>query len=287
MKTASLRFLARRLLPRSLRNTLRNPSKTLRRIWRKLRFATGQVGAVEAYDGWSLRCHPLCVEAFEKFKVDPEQRAELAAFADHCVPGMQFLDVGAHWGFLSLAALHFGGKFAQTVAVEPSEAAGALLKVNLELNAEMNRAKILHKAVGQAPGSVEMLTTGANGDDYFIVPSESRPDVRVVTQTTVDEICGESGYRPTHVKIDVEGYEEEVLRGGKVFLPQNLPTVFLELHGNLIRTRGCQPEEPLRLLESYGYRRFEQDGHAVTFQQLSGNGYNARLVCLAASLPET
>lgn len=280
MNTARLSLIARRLLPRSLRNWLRNPAKTASQAWRKVRFAAGQVGVVDAYEGWTVRCHPCCVEAFEKFKTDPDQRAELAAFAQHYAPGMQFLDLGAHWGFLSLAALHFGGKSAQSVAVEPSEAAGALLKVNLELNAETRRSTVLNKAVGQAPGSVAMLTTGANGDDYFIVPTENRPDVCMVAQTTIDEICDGDGYKPTHVKIDVEGYEEEVILGGKKFLTQSLPKIFLELHGNFIRARGRQPDEPLRLLEDYGYRHFERDGCPVTRQQLSGIDYIVRLVCL-------
>ena len=180
-----------------------------------------------------------------------------------------------------MAALHYGGQTSRSVAVEPSASAERLLKVNLELNACADQTTVLNKAVGQAPGTVEMLTTGANGNDYFVVPTESRPDACSVPQTTIDEICGSSDYQPTHVKIDVEGYEEEVLLGGKTFLSASLPTVFLELHGDLIKARGRQPEEPLRLLSGYGYHRFEQDGQPVTVPMLAEKRYVARLVCLA------
>ena len=279
MANSSLQSFSRQYVPRPLRNALRHPPTTLRRLWKKFRFVSGQTDQVEVREGWTLRCHPLCVEGFSHFKTDPSQQAELDAFVAHCAPGMHLLDLGAHWGFLTLASLHFGGPTARSVAVEPSAAAAALLEINLKLNAYTNRAILVNKAAGQEPGTIEMLTTGAGGNDYFIVPSEKRPDVLVVPQTTIGRICAELAYRPTHVKIDVEGFEEEVMLGGKDFLAEYRPMIFLELHGDLIQARGKDPAEPLRLLESFGYRRFEQDGQAVTMQQLAQANYIARLVC--------
>ena len=279
MSTTVFHSLLRRCVPRGLRNSLRNPSTTIRRAWRKLRFASGQVGAVEPRADWTVRCHPLCVEAFKQFRVDLEQCAELDSFVTHCTPGMRLLDLGAHWGFLTLATLHFGGASARSVAVEPSEAAEKLLKVNLELNGCAERATVLNKAVGERLGTVEMLTTGAGGNDYFVIPTEKRSDTRAVPQTTIDQICDDLDYQPSHIKIDVEGYEEEVLLGAGKFLTASQPTIFLELHGNLIQDRGRQPEAPLQILRGYGYQRFELDGQPVEDADLAARNHVARLVC--------
>jgi hypothetical protein len=70
----------------------------------------------------------------------------------------------------------------------------------------------------------------------------------------VDEICSSRSIKPTHLKIDVEGMEEAVLKGAyRTLSSRSAPIVFLELHCNLIRMVGEDPAESLRILSSHGY----------------------------------
>ena len=107
----------RRWVPRCLRNSLRRPGTSLRRALNKLRRLTGVSGGLELVPGWNLRCHPMCVEEFRAFEQDAEQRQELLSFTHLCEPGMRFMDVGAHWGVFTLAALHFGGAEARCLDI--------------------------------------------------------------------------------------------------------------------------------------------------------------------------
>lgn len=229
-------------------------------------------------DRLTVRCHPLCVREFKVFINDAAQRREMRDFLSRCRPGMQLLDVGAHWGAFTLAALTRQGRSARALCIEASTSAAVMLRKNLGFNGLESLADVIVAAAGSKPGVLKMLTTGAGGADYVIVPAEDRPDTTPVPQVTVDEVCRERGFNPTHVKIDVEGFEEEVLMGAGETLSNLNALLFLELHGDFIRARGGNPLAPLHLAASYGYRSIMLEGVATDLDGVAAVGCNARLV---------
>lgn len=265
-------------MPRSLRNALRAPAKTIARGSAKIRYCLGGVETLEIRPGWRVRCHPLSRLLFEVFVTDPEQRAELDDFVANCEPGMRLLDVGAHWGFFSLAALHFGGPKARALAVEASPDAAKILAINLRMNGVTDRVALVQAAAGSGAGTLQMLTTGAGGADYFVVPSEGRSDTITVPQVALSDLCAERQFWPTHVKVDVEGFEEEVLCGVDSLVQKRRPIIFLELHGDLIRRRHKDPRAVLEQLSAWQYRCFQR-GMEMTEANLNAIGFNARMAC--------
>jgi hypothetical protein len=123
-----------------------------------------------------------------------------------------------------------------------------------------------------------MLTTGAGGADYFVLPQGNRTDTISVRQTRVSTLCEERKFWPTHFKVDVEGLEEEVFRGADAVVERCRPLLFLELHGDIIRQRQGDPREVLRQLRAWGYKCFQRD-YEVSATELECRGYVARLVC--------
>jgi hypothetical protein len=100
-----------------------------------------------------------------------------------------------------------------------------------------------------------MLDTGVIGAGYF-VPADDRPDVAdlsVVDMVTVDELCRTRGFAATHLKVDVEGAELEVLQGAVGVLRQQRPIVSLELHNAILRASGRDPDEVVRHLQGQQY----------------------------------
>ena len=55
------------------------------------------------------------------------------------------------------------------------------------------------------------------------------------------------------LKIDVEGAEAEVLRGGMELLQQHKPVLLIEVHTYALKDFGSSREELLGLLEGLGY----------------------------------
>jgi FkbM family methyltransferase len=201
--------------------------------------------------------------------VDPEQVAELDEFIRACRPSMVLFDLGAHFGVFSLAAAHGGGPRAQIVAVEPSETACRVLRIQARLNDVT--VQVVHAAAGDRPGSTTMLPVGVIADGYFVAADAEHPareTVRVPT-VSIDSLADRLGVDPTHVKIDVEGAEEAVLRGGERTLGGDLaPVLFVELHNDLVRRRGGAPQATLEVLAKYGYHHFTEAGQAVSKNDL-------------------
>lgn len=267
-KLPAAKRIARACAPRSLRNWLRSPAKSATWVWNEARHAAGACEVFEMRPGWRVRSHPSAYRfAYFAQHHDPEQVAELDAFIGECRPSMTLFDLGAHFGLFSLAALHYGGRDARAVAVDPSPTAARMLRIQARLNGAADRLTVVEASAGEQPsGWREMVPTGVNGAGYYLAPQDHAGGELMRTRaTTLDRLAEETSLAPTHVKIDVEGYEASVLRGGRrVLAGEGGPLLFIELHNEIVRAQGGEPRATLDLLDGYGYRLAVFDGSPVS-----------------------
>ena len=146
------------------------------------------------------------------FAGDSERKARELWFLPFMDKRARFLDIGALCGSWTLPALQLG---ASVISVEPDPNFYQIMKKNVKLNN-------FKKWRGYNNGVYDHSFTG---DVYDM------ENVRFITLDNIleDDILHE-GF--TYVKIDVEGAELEVLRGGREFLKANLPYLFIECHGD-------------------------------------------------------
>lgn len=248
----NLKENVRFFLPRAFRNFLRAPVRTLKHQALSLKYTIFRNYAVsQIRPEWKIFCHPLCAEFFNSYQLDPESQEEIENFIYYASPGMTLLDIGCHFGLFTLAALHYGGPLSKVIAVDPSLEISLLFLANVKLNHLEERVHFLQAAVGNA-SKIPMVTTGAFGL-YMMAAVLNHPDAQNVRGMTLPEIADAFALNPTHVKIDVEGYEQNVINGAKNYLSKHRPVIFLELHNKLIRNAGQRPQDLLTDLREIRY----------------------------------
>lgn len=141
-------------------------------------------------------------------------------------PNSLVFDVGANLGQKSDIFLAAGFR---TIVIEPN----LRCQHSLELQFKNNpRATIVRKAVGAAMGASVLYADGSDaagsllpGWNQKLYAGTRRIEEQPVEMTTLDNLIDEFG-SPDYIKIDVEGFEQEVLRG----LSQPVPLLSFEFH---------------------------------------------------------
>lgn len=140
------------------------------------------------------------------------------------------LDVGANIGMTTL--LH--SRLADQVhAFEPSPTTFALLEENVATAARDN--VVLHNfGLGQAPGAFELTYSPNNRSGAYVsdkVKASEGHTTETIRIETMDAFVACGGAREVDViKVDVEGFELNVLRGGADTLARYRPAVVLEMN---------------------------------------------------------
>lgn len=120
-------------------------------------------------------------------------------------------DVGAHVGIFALKAA-FDSRVAKTYAFEPVPETLSALKANLALNPD-RAIETFGEALGNTKEERRLYKPAANNSGLNrLGQTAGAPSISVPVTTVDDRIAG--GLRPpTLMKIDVEGWELEVLKG--------------------------------------------------------------------------
>jgi len=147
--------------------------------------------------------------------------------------GDLFLDIGANVG--SYTILASGVCRAATWAFEPDPDAVRSLKRNLAINNLNKLVTVYELALGDADDEIPFTVGYDTGNR--VASSFGEKNVRMVRQQRLDSLIG--GGRPDPIimiKMDVEGYGEEVLRGARALLANNrLKIIVAEWPTPLIR----------------------------------------------------
>lgn len=167
--------------------------------------------------------------------------------------GDLFVDVGANVGTYTLWAAEQG---AEVIALEPAADTFGLLQENIALNGYVVTA--LRAAAGDHCGNAR-FTAGLDAGNCLA------PDGPVTTKlVTVDSLIGDR--QVTGMKVDVEGFEIDVLRGAvRALADRRIDLIQIEWNQASRFAMGTDRRPVAELLAVYGYRLFRPDaaGHLV------------------------
>lgn len=150
-------------------------------------------------------------------------------------------DIGAHIGLYSVL---FSQKTDNVYSFEPTSTHDNLLLPNLEKN-NITNVKTQKIAFGTKAGLLTEKIYKIWGQSPFEDEYEF---------TTLDEYIESSGIKPTVIKIDVDGFDFEVLKGGENFLKSNNPILCVEVSELALGTRNHSTTDLINYLQNLGYK---------------------------------
>jgi FkbM family methyltransferase len=171
-------------------------------------------------------------------------------------PNAWYFDIGANIGLMS-APLLATEPTLQAVSVEASPRTARYLAQTIAASPRRDRWRMVAKAIGAAEGEIEFHASAETHGVFDGIKDTGRGhDARKVKVplTTLDHLWTEAG-RPDVclVKVDVEGGEADVLRGGFACLRATRPYVLLEWNAQNLAAYGCPPDTLLELASTLNY----------------------------------
>lgn len=164
-------------------------------------------------------------------------RKQSAAFALCTGQRRRAIDVGAHVGMWSWNLGHW---FQHVEAFEPVEAHRACFEKNVTLP----NVTLYPLALGQDAGSVSMVSDPHSSGDTRVGGDGDIP------MRTLDSF----GFVDVDlIKIDTEGFEENVLRGGLETLRASWPVICVEQKRDMASRFGLRPQGAVQMLVDMGY----------------------------------
>jgi FkbM family methyltransferase len=161
-------------------------------------------------------------------------------------PGATAIDVGANIGFVSAILASLVGEGGRVVALEPASRTFAKLVTTLSVNRLENvvplnvgcgsarRSMVLHDVTGSS-GNASIVGDGPVLDRISVVPLDDIPEV---WETPV-----------ALIKIDTEGFEPDVLEGGRRLIGEFRPVIYLEMGGDYLEST----RRSIAVLRDLGY----------------------------------
>jgi FkbM family methyltransferase len=189
-------------------------------------------------------------ESFIFFCENLEGRVELEYFLDRSNPGDVLYDIGG-----------FRGAYSASVKAKLSDAAEVHIFEPLPHNLESLRAlaalnhfshfQINPLAVGDGRPVVGSVN---EGDVMLRLGDPAASGTNQFKSISIDEYIATGNPPPTLMKIDVDGFELQVLTGARQCLQRQHPRLWLEVHPTFLKNQGKSVEDVRGLLEEIGYK---------------------------------
>ncbi|MFH1311166.1 MAG: FkbM family methyltransferase [Nanoarchaeota archaeon] len=139
-----------------------------------------------------------------------------------------FVDIGAHIGRFSVI---LANKKSKVIAIEPSTANFEQLNKNIKLNNLQDKIKVLNVGCSDKNGNKALYFVPHN-EGLTSLEKKEGTKKEIIKVKKLDNICNNLHLNPNQIdiiKIDVEGFELNVLKGALNILKKGAPLLIVEI----------------------------------------------------------
>lgn len=179
-------------------------------------------------------------------------------------PGMHVVEIGANVGLFTLLMARRVGARGSVYAFEADPTLAQIATDNLEVNGLGHIGSIDARAVSKADGTLTFRAAlrhrggGTLVHDLQQIPelTESERETITVQSVTLDHFLADHRRKIDFLKIDAEGAEADIIRGGQsVFANARYPiTIMMEFAPAFMRKAGIDPAAQLQELAGANFR---------------------------------
>lgn len=176
-------------------------------------------------------------------------------------PGGCFLDIGANEGIFSALAASIVGQQGRIIAVEPQSRVYDIARINISLN-HRGESSVIKACISDVDrGSVVMSLGPVSNTGGSSVVNRYRWSTKTETveTRTLDSIVEDAGCETIDLmKIDVEGYEPEViLSGQRSIKARRFKNLAVDYHRSILVRRGISADATHNSILDAGYEALE------------------------------
>jgi FkbM family methyltransferase len=150
-------------------------------------------------------------------------------------PNHSFIDVGAHVGYFSLLASVMLETKGQVFTFEAAKGTFDLVEKNLKLR---NNIKVFHNAVTDVETDLTFFEFPVSHSEYNTLHNQQfenetwyqkfKPEKHIVKGITLDSVVQKFNLNNSLIKIDAEGAEAQVIKGGLITFEAQKPVIIME-----------------------------------------------------------
>lgn len=233
-------------------------TKTLLRRW--LRLHGPLVDAVVSNVKYRLDLSNNTTDAKVLLSSNVYDGVELDALK-RAAKGRVFVDIGANIGYYTLSLI--AGGCGRVVAIEPNPPTLERLRFNVAINGFENRVRVIPEGVGP-DGELDFYQTDGLGTASFVAPDSNTPSLKVRTRPLLAIMAAEGVTAIGGMKIDVEGFEDQVL---VPFLEEAPPSLLPDCIVMEACHDGSWKIDLKQLLEAKSYRLMRRTRANLVFQR--------------------
>lgn len=179
-------------------------------------------------------------------------------------PGMSVVDIGANIGLYSILASKLIGDTGMVWAFEPASDVYQMMQQNLSLNNVQNVKIFKHALASQDDQKLNLMCEDDLPDGHRFTSTQAVDQIEAVSEIntvesvmacTLDKVIRDlKNPKIDFIKIDVEGYEYDILKGMRETLLQNENVLVLfESSEKLLERAGASQNELNKYMQELGF----------------------------------
>ena len=245
---------------------------------------------IKTIHGFRILIDPALGEGLERslFEFGTYEEGTLRILDQILRNGGVFIDIGANIGLMSLHAADILKGKGTVLSFEPLPSTFAILQKNIGINHNSN-IHAINKAIGSKKGIVDIYENPEmnRGAASIIKPNSSESSFKIPIISLDEYLTMRGSISPIKcLKLDVEGWELEVLKGAKITLSDpNAPICILE-YSKYHKTYGGENHDIYTYLQNINsYRLFrlergkERPSKLIEIKQISDLPKHDNLFC--------